>query len=185
MLYAFEFPSDNSIRDFDYNDLVLSVGIPQDNGDGTYISTVDIMAIGSTVTIYVLYNDSVLGTEVHEAMGVSTKYTTNTTEYKRSPRRLGELTFNSADVNLCALPFSVRIEKSDGGNSSTYTQKGNTEAPLYLAINGDENGKWFWPREGSNIGLAYLEFSVWANNQQLATDWYLSSNASSAHIIKW
>jgi hypothetical protein len=185
MLYTFEFPGDNSIRDFDYNDLVLSISTPKENGDGTFTSTVDIEAIGcSNMTINVLYNGEEFGVEAHEAMGIAVKSTVNNSQYTRQARRLGELTFNSNDIDLGRLPFTIRIAKSDGSNSATYTQTSN-EAPLFLAINGDDNGKWFWPREGTNIGLAYLLFSVWANNQQSATDWYKSANANSTQIVKW
>jgi len=186
IIYAFEFPGDNSIRDFDYNDLILSVGIPQDNGDGTFTSAINVSAIGSTMTIHVLYKGEEFGPEVHEAMGISKTSTINTSSFTRSARRLGDLTFNSSDnVDLSNLPFSIRTEKSDGSNSQVFTQQGNQEAPLFLAINGDENGKWYWPREGSNIGLAYLLFSTWANNQQSAINWYNSANASSTQIISW
>ena len=185
MLYSFEFPGDNSIRDFDYNDLVLSISTPLDNGDGTFTSTVDIEAIGcSNMTINVLYNGEEFGIEAHEAMGIAVKSTVNNSAYTRQARRLGELTFTSNNTDLGRLPFTIRIAKSDGSNSATYTQTSN-EAPLFLAINGDDYGKWFWPREGTNIGLAYLGFSTWANNQQSATDWYKSANANSTQIVKW
>ena len=185
VFYCFEFPGSSSIRDFDYNDLVLRVDTPSDNGDGTFTSAVDVIAIGSDKSITVLYNNEEFGTEAHVAMGIATKSIINTSSYTRQPRRLGELTFTSNNIDLGRLSFSLQVANSDGSNINTYAQKGNGEAPLFISINGDKDGKWFWPREGSNIGLAYLEFSVWANNQQAATHWYDSSNTSSSHIILW
>ena len=185
MLYAFEFPGDNSIKDFDYNDLVLSVSAPMDNGDGTFTSSVNIVAIGSTRIVTVLYNNEPLGSEVHEAMGISKKSTINNSSFTREARRLGNLTFNSQDIDLGTLPFSVSIANSDGNGSQIYVQSGAQDAPLFMAINGDENGKWYWPREGTNIGLAYLEFSTWASNKNTATYWYHSSNGSTNQIVTW
>ena len=185
MIYAFEFPSDNSVRDFDYNDLVLSIATPQDNGNGTFTSIVNVEAIGcSNQKVNLLYNGQDFGAEVHEAMGIATKSTVNTTGHSRQARRLGELTFSSSDIDLGRLPFSIRIAKSDGSNTTTLTQQ-SSESPLFLAINGDDKGKWFWPIEGTNIGLAYLLFSTWANNQLSATDWYINANANSTQVIKW
>ena len=129
--------------------------------------------------------DEEFGTEAHVAMGIATKSFINTSSYTRQPRRLGELTFSNNNIDLGRLPFSVKVESSDGITSNTYTQKGNSEAPLFLAINGDKEGKWFWPREGTNIGLAYLQFSIWANDQHSATNWYDSSNTSASQIIRW
>ena len=185
MFYCFEFRGSNSIRDFDYNDLVLRVNTPKDNGDGTFTSSVDVVAIGSDMSISVFYNNEEFGTEAHLAMGIATKSAINTSSYTRQPRRLGDLQFTSDNIDLGRLPFSLQVQNSNGGEIDTYIQKGNNEAPLFIAINGDNEGKWFWPREGSNIGLAYLLFSAWANNQHTATNWYYSNNTSSSHIIRW
>ncbi len=165
--------------------MILRVDAPHDNGDGTFTSPVDVVAIGSDMSITIYYNNEVFGTEAHVAMGIATKSLINTSSYTRQPRRLGELTFSNNDIELGKLPFSLQVEKDDGSSLATYTQKGNSEAPLFLSINGDKEGKWFWPREGTNIGLAYLQFSIWANNQNSATNWYDSSNTSSSQIIRW
>jgi hypothetical protein len=52
-------------------------------------------------------------------------------------------------------------------------------------VNGDQQGKWRWVKEGGNIGLAYPQFIVWAANAQTALNWYHSSNASSHQIVSW
>ena len=45
--YAFETLEDKT-KDYDFNDLVLRVNTPIDNGDNTYTSTVQIMCVGNT-----------------------------------------------------------------------------------------------------------------------------------------
>ena len=183
--YAFEAPDDNSIRDYDYNDLVLRISTPYDNGDGTYTVSVSVAAIGSTQEIQVLYNGAELGKEVHEAMGIATNATINASNYSRSPDVLGQITLNDANTSLDKLGFTLR-KKNSNGITQTLSQSTNTEdAPLYLIINGDTQGKWMWPKESLNIGLTYLLFSTWANNIQSATDWYHSENASSSRVVSW
>ena len=76
--------------------------------------------------------------------------------------------------------------KGRDGSSQTLRQSANKEeAPLYLVINADSFGKWQWPKENSNIGLAYKLFGTWANNAQTALDWYKGSNASSNRVVAW
>lgn len=52
-------------------------------------------------------------------------------------------------------------------------------------VNGNPSGKFFWPSEGNNIGVAYPQFSNWAANTQTAIDWYDSSNATSSKIVSY
>ena len=59
------------------------------------------------------------------------------------------------------------------------------DAPLYFVVNGNKVGKWFWPREGLNIGIAYPQFSLWASDVRTAIDWYDSSNSSNSKIITY
>ena len=77
------------------------------------------------------------------------------------------------------------IEDKDGNTTTYQAPKELDDAPLYLVVNGDINGKWFWPSEGTNIGVAYPLFSNWASNVQTYTDWYDKSNAASTKIIKY
>ena len=122
--------------------------------------------------------------EVHEAMGISTTSTINNNSVTRNPEVLGLITVSDPNFAIDKMSFSLR--KRYVGTSTTLTQSSSSEdAPLYLAVNGNSAGKWLWPKESSNIGLAYKNFSTWANNAQTALDWYDSKNASSSRIVSW
>ena len=185
IFYAFEVADNYNVRDFDYNDLVLRISTPYDNGDGTYTISVNVIAVGSDQEINVIYNGEDFGNEVHEVMGIATSGTINNNSVTRSPEVLGKITIDNPNIAIDKLAFSLR-KTNKAGTSTTLRQSTNSDdAPLYLAVNGNAQGKWLWPKESSNIGLAYKEFSTWANNAQSALDWYDSKNASSSRIISW
>ena len=95
---------------------------------------------------------------------------------------LGLITVSDPNIAIDKLSFSIN-RKSSSGSTSTYSQSTNSDdAPLYLAISGSSVGKWWWPREGSNIGLAYKYFSNWAANAETFLDWY--DNAKEDYISK-
>ena len=185
LFYAFEVPDNYNVRDFDYNDLILRVSTPFDNGDGTYIVSVDVAAIGSDQQMTVVYNGEEFGKEVHEAMGIGSSVSINTSSVTRSPQVLGLISVSDPNIALDQLSFSLH-KKNSAGTSSTLTQSTNREdAPLFLIVSGNVQGKWMWTKESSNIGLAYPQFSTWANNAQTALDWYNSKNASTSRIVSW
>ena len=185
VFYAFEVPDNYNVCDYDYNDVVLRVSTPYDNGDGTYTVFVSVAAVGGKQEMNILYNGEEFGKEVHEIMGISTSSTINNNSVTRNPEVLGMIKVSDPNIAIDKLSFSLR-KKNSAGNSTTLTQSSSSEdAPLYLAVNGNSAGKWLWPKESSNIGLAYLKFSAWANNAQTALDWYDSKNASSTRIISW
>lgn len=185
IFYAFEVPDNYGVRDYDYNDLVLCVSPAYDNGDGTYTISVNVAAIGSPMELTVLYNGQDFGKEAHEAMGVSTSASVNTSTKSLDPQVLGMITVSDPNIAVDRLSFSLR-RKHSSGSTTTLTQSSDSEdAPLYIAVSGDANGKWKWPKEGSNIGLAYKLFSTWASNAQTALDWYTTANASSTRIVSW
>ncbi len=180
--YAFEIPDNYGVRDYDYNDVVLRVTTPYDNGDDTYTISVSVAALGSPLELNVLYNGDSFGKEVHEAMGVGTTVMVNTTSYSRSPQILGTITVSDPNIAIDKLSFSI-FRKSYSGSTSTLTQSTNREdAPLYLTVSGSPVNKWWWPKEGSNIGLAYKYFSNWAANAETFLDWY--DNAKEDYISK-
>ena len=186
LYYCFEAPDGYAVKDYDYNDVVLTVTMPYEDKNGVIASYVDVIAVGTTLETYVYLNGEQLGDEVHAAMGVATKETCNTNSVTKSSRRLGMITFSSNDVNINHLNFTLKIT-SNNGSSSTQSQPaaGTDNAPLFIMVNGDQQGKWRWIKEGCNIGLAYPQFIVWAANAQTALDWYHSSNASSHQIVSW
>jgi len=183
MYYIFEFPSKQDVKDFDFNDLVLLVSAPYDNNDGTFTSFVSVAAIGSEQSILLYYNGEQMGQEVHDLMNIERDKLINVTTIATMPRYIGEIKFTSV-ADITRLPFSLRIANSDGTNAQTMTQPTTTQqAPLFISVSADAQGKWRWGREGSNIGLAFLKFGAWAHDQQSATDWYYSTNASSTQIV--
>ena len=186
LYYCFEAPDGYAVKDYDYNDVVLTVTMPYEDKNGVIASYVDVIAVGTTLETYVYLNGEQLGEEVHAAMGVATKETCNTNSVTKSSRRLGMITFSSNDVNINHLNFTLKIT-SNNGSSSTQSQPaaGTDNAPLFIMVNGDQQGKWRWIKEGCNIGLAYPQFIVWAANAQTALDWYHSSNASSHQVVSW
>jgi hypothetical protein len=132
----------------------------------------------------VYYNGQPFGEEIHAAMGIDVNTTINTTNVSRSFRKMGELTFNTGNMRIDKLNFSIQAETAEGKLQEENQPSTLGTAPLYLVVNGDTKGKWFWPTEGMNIGVAYPQFSVWASNLQTSVDWYDSSNAS-GNIVKY
>ena len=46
------------------------------------------------------------------------------------------------------------------------------KAPLVIVVTGNEQGKWFWPTERTNITVAYGQFGEWGANAGTNLDWY-------------
>lgn len=173
--YAFE--DLGAIGDFDFNDVVIRVSVP--NADG--YSVVTLMCAGGTLPVQVIYGtgDNVmnLGSEVHSVFEVDVKTMVNTgigqgVDFKS----LG--TVPVADgVNLDELPFGIAVTGNDGSTikvTNNIDRKGT--APLMIVVNGYPSGtnagKWFWPKERVNIATAYTDFGAWGANIESNTDWY-------------
>lgn len=183
--YAFETP-EGQLKDYDYNDVVLRVNTPIDQGDGTFTSLVQIMCVGNTVKTTVLYNGEPFGNgEIHAAIGTTVEKPINVTNIIRVFRRFGELTFNSTDFRIDRLPFTLQIEDNEGNLSILKPSASGNDAPLFFVVNGNTRGRWFWPVEGANIGVAYPLFSTWGSHPQMAADWYDSSNAANSRTVVW
>ena len=105
----------------------------------------------------------------------------NTTSITRSFRGLERISID-ATTKIDQLPFTIMLEDTEGNTTISKPSTDKTEAPLYLVINGDKEGKWFWPKEEINIGVAYPQFSTWASNVQSYIDWYDKLNGSSKVI---
>lgn len=180
MYYAFE-TMQQAMKDYDYNDVVLRVGVPEDNGDGRYVSTVLVMCVGNTLKTYIVHNGSDFGEEVHSLMGVAADKTANNSSINRVFTKLGEISFPDGNARIDQLLFSVRLEDANGNTSTMETG----ETPLYFVINGSSDRRWFWPTEAVNIGVAYPQFSTWASNMHLAIDWYDAHNAAPNKVITW
>ena len=182
--YLFE-TLESSTKDFDYNDVVLRVSTPIDQGDGTYYANVQIMCVGNKVKTTVYYNGVEFGEEVHAAIGTAVTTPVNNTTVNRVFRKLGEITFNDGNCRIDKLNLALNVENEKGEATLEQQPTSLGVAPLYIVVNGDRVGKWFWPIESNNIGIAYPEFSNWGSNVQVAIDWYDSSNAVSSKIVSY
>ena len=179
--YGFE-TIEGTLKDYDYNDVVLRVTVPVDRGDGTYVSNVQVMCVGNTIKTNVLYNGEPFGDEVHSVIGVQETKTANVNStITRVFAKLGEITFSSGKVRIDQLRFSLKTIDSDGNISILETG----ETPLYIVINGVSDRRWFWPAEGINIGVAYPHFSMWASDMHTNLNWYSPDNAVSVKVVNW
>ena len=182
LYYAFDIY--DSSNDFNYNDVILQVGTPTDNGDGTFTSLVQIACVGTTLSTTVLNDGVEFGSEIHVALGTST--TANTKTINRNFRKLESITFNSSDFQLDKLPFTLHIVNSNNAdNQFSYVPQILDGAPSYIVVNGDGAGKWFWTKDKMNIGLAYPLFGMWGSNPTAAPDWYNSKNADASKVVTW
>ena len=184
VFYLFE-TLESSTKDFDYNDVVLRVNTPIDNGDGTFLTSVQVMCVGNTVKTTVLYDGAPFGDEVHSAIGTAVTSPINVTSVSRLFRKLDDIIFTNGGFRTDALGFSLSVEDENGTVTTESQPALQGEAPLYIVVNGNPSGKFFWPSEGNNIGVAYPQFSNWAANTQTAIDWYDSSNATSSKIVSY
>ena len=179
--YGFE-TIEGTLKDYDYNDVVLRVTVPVDRGDGTYVSDVQVMCVGNTIKTNVLYNGEPFGDEVHSVIGAQVTKTANVNSIiTRVFAKLGEISFSSGKVRIDQLRFSLKTVDGDGNIKTLET--GDT--PLYIVINGISDRRWFWPAEGINIGLAYPQFSLWASDMHTNLNWYNPANAISTKVVSW
>lgn len=180
MYYGFE-TLQSSLKDYDYNDVVLRVTVPVDRGDGTYFSNVQVMCVGNSIKTNVLYNGEPFGDEVHSVIGVAEDKTANVSTITRVFAKLGEINFSDGNVRVDQLRFSLKTVDSDGTIRTLETGK----TPLYIVINGNKDRRWFWPTEGVNIGVAYPQFSLWASDMTSNLNWYSPANAVATKVVSW
>ncbi|MDE7455332.1 MAG: DUF4842 domain-containing protein [Prevotella sp.] len=176
--YAFE--DLGTTDDFDFNDVVIRVSTPNANG----VSTVELMAAGGTMPTVVTYGDKTLGSEVHQTFGVEVGTMVNTGAEKKEFKTLGTIEGLSADTDMTKLPFGITVTGNGGQVTRVVNSvENNGKAPLMIVVNGDENGKWFWATERTNITAAYAQFGEWGANAGTNTDWY--KNYADGKVWKW
>jgi hypothetical protein len=180
VFYAFE-TIQEGMKDYDYDDVVLRVGVPEDKGDGRYVSNVVVMCVGNTLKTNVVYNGNDFGEEVHSVIGVASDKTANVSTINRVFSKLGEISFPDGNVRIDQLRFSLRTEDTNGNTKLQETG----ETPLYLVVNGSTDRRWFWPKEGVNVGVAYPQFSQWASDMHTSIEWYAAHNAAAGKVVTW
>ena len=179
MYYYYAFEDLGTTDDFDFNDAVIRLSAPV---NGT--SSVEIVAAGGTLEAYITYgegeNPTVIGAEIHSAMGSnSTSTMINTSSVDASKFAVLGTIPVAADADLTALPFGLKVTGTNGETVRvTRSVANNGKSPLVIVVNGNEQGKWFWATERTNIGVAYSGFGDWGANVGTNANWYKNATGS-------
>lgn len=170
----FAFEDMGTADDFDFNDVVVRVSVPDANNQ----STVELCAIGGTLQQKVFLDNVQLGQEVHNYgdFGANTKTVVGV------PIAILETITVPQDVAVADLNINIQVTRKDG---QVVTIKGPQpgETPFRVTVMGDDEGKWFWAKERTNISDAYTLFGKWGANMESNPNWYKSSVDS--QVIKW
>lgn len=151
--------------DFDFNDVVLAIN----HVSGTKTASVELLAAGGTLPAKVMYDNTTIFEEVHEAFGVGTGTLVNTggTSCPTVKSNAIEVPDNFS-ITTHASKFKIIVTK--GGHSSVKIsvpdKNGSTPQAFVIA---DPN--WEWPKERQNITEKYPKFSDWVSNHT-QDDWY-------------
>ena len=170
----FAFEDLGTSDDFDFNDVVVRVGMPDDNN----MSTVELCAIGGSLQQKVFCDNTQIGKEVHEYG----EFGTNTYSVSSVPiATLGSVTV-PAGTSVASLNINIQVTRKDG-QVVTVSGPQAGEVPFRVVVSGDDEGKWFWPRERVNISDAYTQFGQWGANMDSNPNWY--KTPVSKKVIKW
>jgi hypothetical protein len=170
----FAFEDLGTSDDFDFNDVVVRVSTPDENN----VSTVELCAIGGTLLQKVFCGNVQIGNEVHEYGS----FGDNTKKFVKMPLAvLGTVNVpqgkSPADLNI-----NIQVTRSSGEIVTVGGPKAG-ETPFRVVVSGNDEGKWFWAKERTNISDAYNLFGQWGANMDSNTDWYKSPVNSL--VVKW
>jgi hypothetical protein len=161
--YVFE-DMTREVGDFDYNDVVLYVSAPEDNGD----VTVRLIAAGASKKLWIGYNGKDLFGEVHKAFGCDEGVLINTggvTAPEPAPVVVnigaGKLLSQAGDVYIYDdANYEIHV--------ATFKKPGPGYPPYGLCI----PGQWPNPKERVNIVGMYHFFEKWVQDRNTYTRWY-------------
>lgn len=180
----FAFEDLGTSDDFDFNDVVVRIGTPDENG----VADVELCAVGGTLETYVFNGNDQIGEEVHSEFGwkygtfkVDDKGNTNKDGLVTRIKKIGTVTVASG-ASVADLPINIHVTQN--GEERVIT--GPTQAqeiPFRVVVSGDDNGKWFWPKERINISDAYTEFGQWGADMNTNADWY--KNPILNMVVEW
>lgn len=156
--------------DFDFNDVVLKVTVPDESGN----ATVTLFAAGAAKNLRVGFSDKSnnsnskpdLFGEVHAAMGcdpgtlINTGSGTNAASVERDITITGTLKDNG--------DFYIYDESNIQIHIASKVRPASTYPPYGLCIPGD----WEFPRERNQITGLYHYFENWAEDHTVYTKWY-------------
>ncbi|MBR1547950.1 MAG: DUF4842 domain-containing protein [Prevotella sp.] len=169
----FAFEDLGAADDFDFNDVVVRISTPDENG----VASVELCAVGGTLETYVYNGKEQLGDEVHAEFGltygtygVDDKGNTNKDEIVTPFKKIGEVTVPEGET-VDDLNINIHVMRNDK-SEAIVTLPAPGETPFAVRVSGDEKGKWFWPKERKNISDAYLEFGEWGADREANADWY-------------
>ena len=170
--------------DFDFNDVVVRIGVPDENGE----ADVELCAVGGTLETYVFNGDQQIGEEVHAEFGwefgtyyVNDKGNTNKDGLVTPIKKIGTVTVAS-NASVADLPINIHVTQNGIERVITGPTQPQ-EIPFRVVVTGDEEGKWFWAKERINISDAYLEFGEWGANMNTNIDWY--KHPVLGKVVKW
>lgn len=170
----FAFEDLGTSDDFDFNDVVVRVSVPDANNK----STVELCAIGGTLQQKVFCGDTQIGEEVH----TYGEFGDNTKKVVNMPiAEIGTVNV-PAGTSVADLDIKIQVTRKDGQVVVIGAPEPG-ETPFRVTVTGDEEGKWFWAKERTNISDAYNLFGTWGANMDSNPDWYKSPVKS--RIIKW
>lgn len=170
----FAFEDLGTSDDFDFNDVVVRVGMPDDSN----MSTVELCAIGGTLEQKVFCGDTQIGEEVHQYG----KFGDNTQRVVGMPiSTLGTVNV-PAGTSVNDLDIKIQVTRRDG-QVVTISAPQAGEIPFRVTVMGDEQGKWFWAKERVNISDAYNLFGEWGADMDSNADWY--QHPVSGRVITW
>lgn len=148
--------------DFDFNDVVFSVKYVA----GETKAIVTPLAAGGTLPASILYNESVIGKEVHEWFSVDTKTMVNTTSRRNHVALPVEITV-PADFTMTEKMGGFGVDVNEGRAVVAAPDAGT--APQMILVS---DADWAWPYERVRISDAYSQFTDWAKESTTNVDWY-------------
>lgn len=170
--------------DFDFNDVVVRIGVPDENGE----ADVELCAVGGTLETYVFNGDQQIGEEVHAEFGwdygtyyVNDKGNTNKDGLVTPIKKIGTVTV-AAGSTVADLPINIHVTQNGEERVITGPTQPQ-EIPFRVVVTGDAQGKWFWAKERINISDSYPEFGAWGANMNTNIDWY--KHPVLGKVVKW
>lgn len=147
--------------DFDFNDVVFSVKYVA----GATTAVITPLAAGGTMPAQICYNGTVIGKEIHEWFGVSTKTMINTTSRGKAAESV-EISVGD-DFTMTKEMGGFTIDVNNG--TTTVVAPAAGAAPQMILVS---DANWSWPYERVRISDAYGLFAEWASSSTTNEDWY-------------
>ena len=155
--------SANNGSDFDYNDVVFTVGFSKKQSSADYqnhlYAHITLLAAGGTMPLYV--GGKTNGVEVHEAFGVSTSTMVNTnngTVSKKPVQVLLDLGVTDWENTITANPKDIEIYVEGKTNLTLGTEIGKPSEKLCVPQN------FQWCDEREPIDERHPDFKNWVHN---------------------